>query len=62
MNKYMAFLLCIRSLSAFELLVSDGRSVGNDRIRAEVREHRDVPVDGTDGTGLASMFSVSQIL
>lgn len=69
MNKYTAFLLYIWSLSAFELLISDGRwcdschrSVGDDRIRAEVREHWHVPVDGTVGTGLASISSVSLLL
>lgn len=69
LNKYMAFLLCICSLCAFELLINDGRwcdschrSVGDDRIRAEVREQRDVPVDGTVGTGLASISSVSLLL
>lgn len=43
MNKYVGILLCVRSLSAFELLISDARwcdschrSVGDDRIRAEV--------------------------
>lgn len=62
MNKYMAFLLCNCILDELELLISDGRwcgschrSVDDDRIRAEVREHLDVPVDGAVGTGLASI-------
>lgn len=62
MNEYMAFLLCVCSLSAFEVLISDGRwcdcchrSVVDDRIRAEVGQHRDAPVDGAAGASLASV-------
>lgn len=62
------FAVCVH-LNCWSMMVDDGRwcdschrSVGDDRIRAEVGEQRDVPVDGTVGTGLASISSVSLLL